>query len=460
MSSIADCTRELKRFLPCVFEKSDLVEVRRLLPPTGRSRKRRAESTWCEALLLLHEVPVLLQHNSDGHDIYVGANPRKAKRGTTSADVALARCIFCDWDEGADLALARNRWEAAGLPEPTLTLHSGHGIHAYWRFVEPLADPAMLVLWKDLQGELIKAVGSDPKPKDLARIMRLPGFGNCKYEARVPCRVVDADPKRRYSLESLVEVLMPDSRGHFTEQYEQTEQSEEHGAKLGKQTQKQAITSAALAKVASTATPQESGKAAIEAAIRGSLPTRTGQRHDCLFVLARKLKAIPALASADGADLEFIVRDWFEQAKSTIATQDFYTSLSEFITAWNRVKFAHGMNPMAVARNEAEREDDPECAQRFEDDRLRLLVRICRALQRYAGDGPFYLGCRTAAEQLGISHTQAAVWLRLLCQLGILRLVEPAERKDKRANRYRYLHDLCPIPFGPLVSIDPGYSED
>ena len=40
-----------------------------------------------------------------------------------------------------------------------------------------------------------------------------------------------------------------------------------------------------------------------------------------------------------------------------------------------------------------------------------LLVGICRELQRRAGDAPFFLGCRTAAELLGVEHNTAARWL-------------------------------------------------
>lgn len=120
-------------------------------------------------------------------------------------------------------------WQAAGLPKPTLVLQSGHGIHAYWRLDKPLRD---LKRWTALQKRLIAAVGSDPSIHDPPRIMRLPGFKNCKARPRVPCHIVEAKPSRCYSLSRLsraIEDARPGNKrprkGETTEQGETSQET-------------------------------------------------------------------------------------------------------------------------------------------------------------------------------------------------------------------------------------------
>jgi hypothetical protein len=50
----------------------------------------------------------------------------------------------------------------------------------------------------------------------------------------------------------------------------------------------------------------------------------------------------------------------------------------------------------------------------FTDERIRLLVAICREIQQITGANPFLLPTRKAAEILGAHCTQAARWLRIL----------------------------------------------
>ena len=86
----------------------------------------------------------------------------------------------------------------------------------------------------------------------------------------------------------------------------------------------------------------------------------------------------------------------------------------------------------------------PTEAMGYEHDKLRLLVSMCRELQRHAGDGPFYLGCRTAGRLLDVNHTTAWRWLFLLESDGLLSVVERGGQTGSRyrATRYRYGRDL------------------
>jgi len=192
-SPIAAVREAAARYVACVFEPKDVVEVRRL--PCGRS-------TWHRADKLYEAVRDLICENQQGQHIYVGANPRRFWGGTRSKDVACARCLFVDFD-GIEPQTARDKWCDAGLPAPTLTIASWHGIHAYWRLVEPVTDMA---LWTRCQKRLIALLGSDGAINDPARIMRLPGFLNHK-EPVAMCSIIDDDRTRMYDLKSLRSLL-------------------------------------------------------------------------------------------------------------------------------------------------------------------------------------------------------------------------------------------------------------
>jgi hypothetical protein len=49
-------------------------------------------------------------------------------------------------------------------------------------------------------------------------------------------------------------------------------------------------------------------------------------------------------------------------------------------------------------------------------DGLRLLIAVCRELQRVSGEREFLLSCRTAGNLLGVNHVTAARYLFLLAQ--------------------------------------------
>lgn len=155
-----------------LFDAADIVEIRTL--PGGKQK-------WMQASELHEYSP------PTGMNVYFGANPR-SRHGGTAADVALARCLFVDFD-GPDHAEAHEKIKAAGMPAPTLTIHSGHGTHCYWRLAEPIED---LTEWTGYQRQLIAALSSDKAIRDPPRIMRLPGTLNVKHEPHVACEIVNA----------------------------------------------------------------------------------------------------------------------------------------------------------------------------------------------------------------------------------------------------------------------------
>ncbi len=190
MTDTATTIPQLARFAECVFERGDIIEIRRL--PSG-------QSTWHVAAELPGLLAQLKTDNTNGQGVYVGINPRRERGGKTTADVSLARCLFADFDD-VGLDGARKRWQAAGLPEPTLTVNSGHGVHLYLRLEESIDNET----WTGFQRDLAAVLESDPSVHDPPRLARLPGFVNHK-EPVADCTIIDAAPSRVYELAELHE---------------------------------------------------------------------------------------------------------------------------------------------------------------------------------------------------------------------------------------------------------------
>jgi hypothetical protein len=159
-----------------------------------------------------------------------------------------------------------------------------------------------------------------------------------------------------------------------------------------------------------------------------------------VFELARAVKSIPSLSDADADDLLPIVREWHHRALPFISTEPVEETIIDFLKAWPRVKFPRGTEPMAEILTRAVA-NEPETAQRYESPQIRLLVSLCRELQRAAGDGPFYLSCHTAGRLLGADPKSANRWLFLLERDGVLRIIAKGSQSSRKATRYRYLPD-------------------
>lgn len=181
--------RDLHAYCQAVFEPNDIVELRLL----GKGNPMKI---WRAAKELSGMHEELLWHNQQGYNIYAGANPRNVKGISGDDGVLIARCLFADFDDilpgdgcgSSEFALMRI--EEANLPNPTLVIFSGHGIHTYWRLSEPVED---LDRWKQLQERLIAVLGSDRSIKNPERIMRLPGFLNVKEKPHTECFIVYKD---------------------------------------------------------------------------------------------------------------------------------------------------------------------------------------------------------------------------------------------------------------------------
>jgi hypothetical protein len=131
------------------------------------------------------------------------AEPPRGQRGGAD-DTAHVPFLFSDIDFGAEghkgTTLppseddARKLVAEAGLPEPTLWIHSGGGWYALWRPSTPLDPPRAEMLLRGVQ-EVLEYASADhgwsygTGVGELARVLRLPGSVNRKTNNPRACRV-------------------------------------------------------------------------------------------------------------------------------------------------------------------------------------------------------------------------------------------------------------------------------
>lgn len=133
-----------------------------------------------------------------GSNIYFGVGVRGEKRGSADCVSSLSS-VWVDIDfKRTDESEALKR--LGELPtKPSATIQSGGGIHAYWFLREPAA-PSDFPRLRAVNRAIVKAVGGDPAACDPARIMRVPGTMNVKYDPPRPCSIISFFPEHLYSL--------------------------------------------------------------------------------------------------------------------------------------------------------------------------------------------------------------------------------------------------------------------
>lgn len=133
--------------------------------------------------------------------------------------IAALNCLYTEYDakdfDGSKEA-AYAAVEALD-PPPSVVVDSGGGYHCYWLFDEPfsLTTPETREEAKRLQAAWVAFTGGDPAVKDLARVLRVPGTLNYKYDPPRPVTFVFTHFERRYArieLATLCAHLVPDDR--------------------------------------------------------------------------------------------------------------------------------------------------------------------------------------------------------------------------------------------------------
>jgi hypothetical protein len=116
--------------------------------------------------------------NSERYEIYLSVNTlHKHAQGRTKADVAEIRHIYLDFDERGNEGIDRLR-NRKDLPAPNHLLQTSPG---KWQAIWKVQGFAIGQDERLMQG-LVHELGADKAVHDSARVLRLPGFYNHKYE--------------------------------------------------------------------------------------------------------------------------------------------------------------------------------------------------------------------------------------------------------------------------------------
>lgn len=133
------------------------------------------------------------------------------------ATIEAVNCLFGEFDakdfEGGKPAALTH---ILRLPrKPTAIVDSGGGWHVYWILRIPIliSDGATRERLCRLQARWVEFVGSDPGAKDLARVLRVPGTLNYKYDPPRPVEFHRLDWECLYDLDELEQLLPADLPG-------------------------------------------------------------------------------------------------------------------------------------------------------------------------------------------------------------------------------------------------------
>jgi hypothetical protein len=195
---------------------------RSLWAPTGQSSGAPVERS-----------PLLIRVPAGRVNVYFGVHPAtqipwansrgqpvpRDKVRAQVAYIAAINCAFAEFDAkdfvAADLQGGKDaiRAHLATLATPpSVVVDSGGGYHVYWLLDEPLIldNDVIRARAARFQREWVTCVRGDGSAKDLARMLRLPGTLNHKYQPPHPVSFVAADFDHIYRLADLEETARPD----------------------------------------------------------------------------------------------------------------------------------------------------------------------------------------------------------------------------------------------------------
>lgn len=170
------------RYLKDHFKSNDRLAVVVLDKRSGAVTQRLAS---CERIASPPFQAWLRHMNAQKREIYVSQNVlRPEARGRTKADVEEIRHVYLDLDQDGTNAVQK-LLERADIPTPSIRVNSSPD---KWQ-VAWKVEGFSLEQAERLQRWLARETGADPAATDAARVLRLPGFYNHKYESRHPVTV-------------------------------------------------------------------------------------------------------------------------------------------------------------------------------------------------------------------------------------------------------------------------------
>jgi hypothetical protein len=128
-------------------------------------------------------IPDIFQHDQGKEDTFITVNEFDGWRYIRL--LRSLRSLYTDLDDQTDVYAVLDRLAEFRVPDPSLIVASGTGLHLYWP-LEPL-PPQALPVWQRCQDALIrilKPLGADSAAKDCTRVLRVVGTRNKGVEVR------------------------------------------------------------------------------------------------------------------------------------------------------------------------------------------------------------------------------------------------------------------------------------
>lgn len=185
----------------------------------------------------------------------------------------------------------------------------------------------------------------------------------------------------------------------------------------------------------------------VERCMASTIPKNPGERHANVFRLARLLRGHPEMATWPLARLRPILDRWYSLAVASVGQSGIRASPDDnwfdFAEGWERVKYPGEEGLTAILLERARQDELPEVALLYQSAEVRLLVALCRQLQREVGNAPFYLATSIVAKVLNLTgknpRMRAWRWLQGLVRDGVLEQIDSGDPDKRIAAHYRYL---------------------
>jgi hypothetical protein len=140
-------------------------------------------------------------------DLYVGLSARRDASSGTLANCTTLGVLYVDIDFRATAEPEARRRLAEFPLAPTMLVASGAGLHAYWGLLDPVDVHAQEDIVRTILSQLVVKFGGDPSSAEPARVLRVPGTLNHKYDPPRGVVLEVCEPARRYLLDDLAQYL-------------------------------------------------------------------------------------------------------------------------------------------------------------------------------------------------------------------------------------------------------------
>jgi hypothetical protein len=191
---------EARQYIEHLHEDTDgYIQIARLKPTGHMATQTRT----------VEELREILEGYIGNADVYSTGNSFYIPQRRVG-NIRQLRALFVDLDLPNNISKTEAVYKvydmvAQGeIPEPTMIVDSGRGLHLYWRIEH--APKQAIYTWQELEDYLcnkLKSLGADSQATDCARILRLPQSINSKNGAE--CQVLHIRDDLRYSMYDLRE---------------------------------------------------------------------------------------------------------------------------------------------------------------------------------------------------------------------------------------------------------------